>query len=362
MAETSVSQAAIYTARPTLRIAGAEDVRVSELLIAMKMEESEGGMSALELRFSNWASTTDGGAEPGFPADAKLRLGAAIEVYAGDETEPREIFRGRITALEADFKTGTPPELTALAEDGLQQARLARKSRVFTDQSPADIVRAVAGGLGLNPVVTGLASPTGTWAQFNESDLAFLRRLLSRFDADLQVVGAELQVSPRGDVRRGAIELAMFGQLARARVTADLSAQVTAVTVRGWNAKDGVAVKAEATAGAHLGPGSGKDGAAVLRDAFGERSEHIGHFAVSTDDEAAALTAAAFDQRARRFVRIDGTAEGNARLRVGCHVAISGLGAPYDNTYYVVLSRHLYDVREGYRTDFVGECAYFGVG
>ena len=302
MAETALSQTPVYTARPTLRLAGQEDVRVSELLIGMRMEESEGGMSALDLRFSNVASVTGGSAEIGFPADAKLRLGAAIEVYCGDEMEPREIFRGKITALEADFRSGAPPELTVLAEDSLQQARLARRSKVYTDQSPADIVRAVAGELGLTPVITGLASPVATWAQYNESDLAFLRRLLSRFDADLQVLGSELQVSPRGEVRRGALDLEMFSQLARARVTADLSAQVTAVTVRGWNARDGVAVKADVRAGTHLGPGSGKEGAAVLREAFGERSEHIGHFAVASDDEASALATAAYNQRARRFV------------------------------------------------------------
>lgn len=360
MSETSVSQATIYRARPTLRLAGQEDARVSELLIGMKMEEREGGMSALELRFSNWASTTDGGAEIGFGADSKLKLGAEIEVYAGDETEPREIFRGKITALEAEFKTGVPPELSVLAEDGLQQARLARRSKVYTDQSPADIVRAVAGELGLTPVITGLTSPTATWAQYNESDLAFLRRLLARFDADLQIVGTELHVSPRGDVQRGTMELALYGQLARARVTADLAEQVTGVTVRGWDAAAGAAVKSETSAGTHIGPGRGKEGAAVLRDAFGARSEHIGHFAVKSDAEATALTQAVYDQRARRFLRVDGTAEGNAKLRVGCHVTLTGLGAPYDNTYYIARACHLYDTQQGYRTDFTGECAYLG--
>jgi phage protein D len=360
VAETSVSRAAIYRARPTLRLAGQEDARASELLISMKLEETEGGMSALELRFSNWASTRDGGAELGFDADSGLRLGAEIEVYAGDETEPREIFRGKVTALEAEFKTGVPPELVALAEDGLQAARLARRSKVYTDQSPADIVRAIAGDLGLTPVITGLAGPTATWAQYNESDLAFLRRLLSRFDADVQIVGTELHVSPRGDVRRGALELALYGQLARARVTADLCEQVTGVTVRGWDAAGGAAVKSETTSGTQIGPGTGRDGPTVLRDAFGERSEHIGHFAVSSDAEATALTQAAFDQRTRRFVRVDGTAEGNAQLRVGTHVTLTGLGSLFDNTYYVARACHLYDQRQGYRTDFTAECAYLG--
>lgn len=360
MAETSVSRAAIYRARPTLRLAGQEDVRVSELLTSMKMEESEGGMSALELRFSNWASTRGGGGELAFDAGSALALGAEIEVYAGDEMEPREIFRGKVTALEAEFKTGVPPEIVALAEDALQPARLARRSKVYADQSPADIVRAVASELALAPVITGLASPVATWAQYNESDLAFLRRLLSRFDADVQIVGTELHVSPRADVRRGAIELALYGQLARARATADLCEQVTAVSVRGWDPVAGTAVKGEATTGTNIGPGTGRDGATVLREAFGERSEHIGHFAVASDAEATALTQAAFDQRARRFLRVDGTAEGNAQLRVGAHVTLTGLGTLFDNTYYVARACHLFDLQQGYRTEFTGECAYIG--
>src|SRR5262249_22202106 len=150
-------------------------------------------------------------------------------------------------------------------------------------------------------------------------------RLLARFDADLQIVGTELHVSPRSDVERGVIELALYSQLARARVIADLAGQVTGVTVRGWDAAAGRAVKAAATSGPHLGPGSGNDGASVLRAAFGERSEHIGHFAVASEAEAAALTQAAFDQRARRFFTVHGTAEGNARLRVGSQATLSGL-------------------------------------
>ena len=59
MPETSVSQEAIYRARPTLRFAGKEDLRASELILSMRMEENEGGMSTLELRLSNVASTTD---------------------------------------------------------------------------------------------------------------------------------------------------------------------------------------------------------------------------------------------------------------------------------------------------------------
>ena len=69
---------------------------------------------------------------------------------------------------------------------------------------------------------------------------------------------------------------------------------------------------------------------------------------------------AAFDERARRLVCIEGTAEGNPTLRVGAHVQISGLSGRFDNTYYVTRAVHRFDMQHGYRTDFEAECAYLG--
>ena len=362
MTEATLSRQPLYSARPTLRLAGQADVRLSSLLIDMRMDEGEGGMSRLELRLSNLVGVEGGATEPGFDAGSDLKLGAALEVYAGDVQAPVEIFRGKVSAIELLYTMGGAPELAVLAEDALQTARMARRSKVYADKSPADVVREVASGLGLRPTINGLASPSGTWAQINESDLAFLRRLLARFDADLQIVGDALQVSPRGEVARGEVALAMFGQLVRARVIADLSQQVTRVSAAGWNPVDGSAVRHEATQATQAGPGQGRSGAQWLREALGERSEHIGHLAVGTGAEAQAVATAAFDQRARRFVCLDGVAEGNPAIRVGTTVAVSGLSAQFDNRYYVSRATHLFDQAQGYRTEFTGECAWLGVG
>jgi phage protein D len=143
-------------------------------------------------------------------------------------------------------------------------------------------------------------------------------------------------------------------------VIADLADQVTSSTARGWNAADGAAVEGVATSGTHLGPGRGRDGAAVLRETLDARAEHVGHLAVATRDEAQAVAEAAYDLRARRFVTVEGTAEGNAQLRVGAHVTLANMTPQFDNTYYVVRSCHLFDLQQGYRTDFRAECAYLG--
>ena len=168
--------------------------------------------------------------------------------------------------------------------------RVAFYARVSSErQAEAQTIASqVASQLNLNPVITGLTDTIGTEVQLNESDLAFLRRLLTRYDADMQVVGRDLQVSPRKDVSRGNVELSFTGQLRRARVIADLAHQVTAVTVSGWDYKQGQKVNTSST-GTNLQPGDGRAGASILHDTLGERSEHIGDAAIADQAEAQAL-------------------------------------------------------------------------
>jgi phage protein D len=359
MAEAAVSQLPVYSSRPTIRIDEQDFDRAGGLLIAMDMQEQEGGLSALQLRFSNVASDPDGGADFAFEDETELRLGANIAVYSGDQNAPQEIFRGVITGLEADFPAREPPELLVLAEDPLQSARMTRRTKTYRDMSIADLASEIASKLSLDPVISGLADQSSVWVQLNESDLAFLRRVLRRIDGDLQVVGNELHVSARKDVQRGELELELFSQLQSVKFVADLSDQVTELTVSGWDSIRGERISATST-GANLGPGEGRSGARILADTLGERSEHIGHILVSTDAEARQLADSVFDQRARRFVCAHGRAEGNPALRVGTNVRLVGVSPRFENTYYVVAVCHSFDLVNGYQTQFKAECHNLG--
>jgi len=361
MTETPLGTMAVYSARPTVRIDTQNYPKVGELIVAMEMTEHEGGMSAMEMRLTNWASDPQGGADLAFEDDQILKLGATIVVYSGDESAPREIFRGMITGLEAHFTEDQAPELVVLSEDAFQRARMARRTKVHDDVSIADLAGEVAQQISLKPVITGFAEHIGTHVQLNESDLAFLRRMLAWYDADMQVVGTELHVSPRSSVERDTVALALGSQLRRARVLADLAHQHTEVTTGGWDATQGQRVSGRSS-GAHLGPGSGRTGSQVLQSAIGARSRHVGHLTVTTNAEAQALADAAFDSHARRFVSIEGTAEGNPGVRVGTSLTLTGMGSRFDNTYYVTRACHRFDRTRGYETDFEAECAYWGAG
>jgi len=359
MTITALQFPAVSNPRPSAEIDGMPADRVNDLLLAMDMREQEGGMSALELRLSNIVSYADGSAGFAFEDEFEIRLGSRITILAGDSSQPQELFRGVISGMEAEFPQDSPPELLLLAEDRLQQARMTRRTHTYRDMSVADIVREIAQGLSLQARVTGLSSPRTTWVQLNESDLAFVRRLLRRFDADMQIVEDSLQVAPVSEIQREVIAMQMFHGLRSVRFIADLAHQVSEVTCSGWNPLTGRAVSGQSN-GRNLGPGRGRRGFEVLRAALGERREHVGHIPVTTDDEAQALADTVFDQRARGFVRAEGTAVGHPSIRIGSHLQLHGVSPRFENTYYVLSTHHRYDVQEGYLTDFKAESSALG--
>ncbi|MGD8559701.1 MAG: contractile injection system protein, VgrG/Pvc8 family [Gammaproteobacteria bacterium] len=362
-AEPQIANEAIYRARPLIEINDQTDAMVQRLLLAMQMNETEGGLASLELRLQNSALMEQQGVDYAFEFSDNdlLSLGNDIKVYSGDENDPQEIFRGKITGLEIIIEEGAQPELIVLAEDELQKARMQRKTRVFTETTVADIADSLAQELGLTAVIHELQENVAVEVQLNESNLAFLRRLLARYDSDLQVVADELHVSARNDVRRNEISLDVNSQLTGIRILADLSQQVTEVTFSGWDVAQGQAISVSRSESINAGPGQGTSGSQILNDTLGERSEHISNTAVVNEREAQTYVDTCFAQRERKFVTAEGCSIGNPEIRVGTHMTLMGVGPRFENTYYITSACHRYDLVEGYKTDFKAQCAFFGI-
>ncbi|MEZ4235540.1 MAG: hypothetical protein R3F59_05130 [Myxococcota bacterium] len=205
-----------------------------------------------------------------------------------------------------------------LAEDALQRMRMTRRTKVHEDLRLPDLVDALCADLDLRAVVVGFDAGIGTQIQLNESDLAFLRRLVEERDGELQLVEGTLQIRKVADLQRGTVPLDVDRDRLRCRVRADLAHQAE-VTVSGFDVVQGarIGVTSRFTA---TGPGRGTEGAAFLRaPAFAARKEHLGHVPVADETEAQAVADAMHAQRARQFVTLEVTAPGDP----GCGSAAS---------------------------------------
>ena len=355
-AERPVTERAIYAARPVVRFNGAELEAASIGLTHLILTESIDGLASLEMKLANWLSLDDGSAGLAFDAGSSIALGAAVEVIFGSEA-PGTLFDGRVSGIEIEAGLGAPPGITVRAEDSLMRARLARRTRIYEDLSLADLAQRVGADLGLTVRAIDVPPVTALWAQFNESDLAFLRRVLARHDCTLSIGGGDLRIGRRIAAGGETIDLQLMSQLRRVQVGADLAHQCTRVTAAGFDPVQGAPFNVESD-GVSVGSGRGTRGDELLAQHFGQRSEHLAELASMTEREAQALADGAFDRRAREFVTARGTVEGNPRLRAGSRVALAGLGRRFDNTYEVARCTHRFDLADGYQTDFVAHCAF----
>ncbi len=266
-------------------MAGSEDIGLSQGLLRMSVRETVHGLYSAELRIGNWGSKNNSIGFLYFDRK-KLDFGKAIQLKLDDDV----LFDGRVSAIEADFGEGRPPELAILLEDRFQDLRMTRRTRTFTDSSDADVMRRVASDHGLKPGVDDVQGPVHkVLAQVNQSDLAFLRERARWAGAELWIDGSNLNAKPRTARNGASIKLKYGADLREFTALADLAHQRTSVDVSGWDVKGKKAIRQQADEAAIRNElGSDSSGAKILGAAFGERKESIAHMVPLTADEARA--------------------------------------------------------------------------
>ncbi len=341
----------LNNSRPTFFIDGREDASLVGGLTYLLIVERTDGLYRCEAKFGNWGAKDDSTDFLYF--DRKiLDFGKEFQIKLAQD----EIFKGKITALEADFPEGKPPEITVLAEDALQNLRMTRRTRSFEDLSDADIFRKIAGEYGLTANINAAGAAHKSVAQVNQSDLAFMRERARTVDAEIWIKDKELNVKTRANRGQKKISLKYKGNLREFKVIADLANQRTSVTVSGWDVSGKEAIKKEATDSAISSElGGDASGISILKEKFGVRKESIVHGVPLNSQEAQSSAESFLKTAARQFVVGRGTAEPNAKLRVGAVVELDGLGKLFNGKYYVAEIAHIFDNKKGLRTEFRAE-------
>jgi len=185
--------------------------------------------------------------------------------------------------------------------------------------------------------------------QLNETDLSFITRLGEQYNLSVRIFDRTLKVRPRKGAG-AAINLTPGRNLHSYRARADLAEQQSTLTVTGWDVGYKERIRQETTDALIQTELNGGDGAAsLLRNVFDENKEHLFYEQID-DEQALALSQAAFLGRARRFVTGSGLTEGNPKLRAGCNVKITGLGEMFNGRCAISHVSHRFDSSAGYTT------------
>ena len=224
------AQAPSINARPRIELNnGSASTNMNDALLDMVVTQPLSGMARAEIRFVNWRSNdADGNADFAFQS---IEHGAEISVLAG-ESDAEPLFTGEITALEERYGKGAP-QLVILAEDKLHHLARARQSRRFEDMSLNDVLQSLVGELGLQPDIS-VSDYSTTWLQLNESNLAFIQRLIGPYDLAMRVDNGRVHIKAE-EADAEPVKLEAQNNVKQVRIMADLHHQNTGTQVKGFD-------------------------------------------------------------------------------------------------------------------------------
>ncbi len=333
---------AFTSTRPNVHVNGEERPQVDEALSNMTVNLPLVGSAHAELGLTNWG-LQESAQTPDF-AFSDLALGDRLEVFIGEDPSTK-IFDGEITGMEERYGEGAP-QLLLLLQDKLHRLGRARHSRAFEDQTPDEIVEAIASEDALSSDVS-VSSVRSTFHQINESNLAFLFRLLSRFDIALRLEDGTLRARAE-EADSLPVTLDAQDNALSVRLLADLNHQQTTARVQGFNAgtdqqvigsADSLQPSPAGTTAAETLRQLGWSGEAVLPQPF-----------PLSQGEADAFASAHFNSRARRFISGDIRCQGEPELKSGKEVQLEGVSERLLGVYHVVHCVHRFNGESGFET------------
>lgn len=344
-----------YLSSPKVLIAGQVNNTLSLDILTILVEETLAGLSRCEVCVNNYGQRSSGDSDYLYLGRDVLDFGKDFAVQLGPGDLARQVFKGHITALEAEYPAAGGGQLVILAEDRFQDLRMTRRTRTFEDVSDEDVINQIAQEHSLTPELD-LTGPTyKVLAQVNQSDLAFIRERARNINAELWVDDTKLFAKTRTDRASAnpSIDLAYGANLLSFVVRADLAHQCTELGIAGWDVAAKEAIEETGDENAIRAELNGDtSGSSLLLQSFAERKETVVHTTPLTGEEARNVAQARYRERARRFVTGAGVADGDGRIRVGSVLNLGGLGNMFNGKYYVVRVRHSFDGTNGFRTEF----------
>jgi phage protein D len=274
---------------------------------------------------------------------------------------------GEIKSLRPTFPASGQPTLAISGLNLLDQLRRRQVSHTYEKVTDSQIAQQIATRIGADVKIDQNAAKDEQQYPYlfqeNQYDILFLWERARRIGYDLFVVepeGAQSNPKPKfffgpsTAIKRPTYRLSYGRSLTQFQPDLTTTNQVSAVTVRGWNAKTKQKIEATVTRKQIDNKGvTEKGGQAQIDKSFENRREVIATKPVADKAEAEKLARETLERIAKDMVKGSGATVGLPDLRAGSVVQIDGLGDRFSGRYFVTGTTHTMG-DGGYTTQF--EC------
>jgi Bacteriophage probable baseplate hub protein len=354
------------------------DVQVQDDVLEIHVVHELDQMASFEITFNNWDDKYLRFKYSESEASKELfKISRLVAIKLGYAGQLVPVVSGQITSLSPAFPQSGSPTIRISGTDALQKLKDSKprpgQQVYYKDKKDWEIVQQVAQRVPNNMKVY-IPDRTGPVyhlvVQKNQDDASFLMERAKRIDYDCYVesdtvTGTQtLHFQPPADGRNGTTArvfrlaygpgLAAEQQRATAAAggrllpnlieftpTLTAAAQVSRLTVRGWDPRTKRSISATATADdLPSGQGGGLTGPTAATEALGGREETVIDAPVASVEEARNLAIALLRERAYQFITGTGRIAGLPDLRVRNVLEIHGIGLRFSGNYYVTRVEH----------------------
>lgn len=323
-------------ARPRVLVDGEERPDLNDAVQAAEACLPLHGRAHAELRLVNWLS--------GDIAFSEIRLGDTVSLKMGESAEI-PVLDGEVTGIEERYGEGAP-QLVLLVEDKLHRLARQRHNRRFEAMSVDEVIEQVLGDTELSGD-TNVNSGNATWLQMNESNLAFLMRLVAAYGLGLRLEGDRVRAKPEEEDREPLGLSPDEGTAKSVRIVTDLNHQPSSVTVRGYDLSSDEVVTHEANS---LQPAARGTLASDELSRLGwETASIVPHPFVRRQSDAEAMATGQFGRAASRFLYGEILCSGAPTLRAGREIELSDVSDRLAGRYRISDCRHVFGAA-GYET------------
>ncbi|BCL35114.1 VgrG-related protein [Nostoc sp. MS1] len=354
----------LYLSEPKIQIEGQNaSPELMKDLLQITVEESLHLPAMFTLVIHNSYLTTVNRSEyKEWRHDKLFKIGKEIKIgFISSTTQDRNfkdklenfLIEGEITGIETHFNEKTEAPVIVRGYDISHRLHRGRYNRSFLNQMDSDIVRKIAGEVG---IAIGKIDSSGVKHEYvfqeNQTNMEFLRERAARIGYELFIEDGKLNFcQPQS---KNSLNLKWLDEISKFSVRVTNAEQVDSVEVRSWDFTQKKLITSQAKSEkviTETGNGKGSKTSTAFKGKPPTPKMIVVDQPVATENEAKKMAQALCDELGGEFVYADAQAYGNPQIRPGRIINLQGMGDRYSGKYYVTETRHFYSQRV-YTTDF----------